>query len=113
MPLPRDVLERIGRSRPPLRRPRLIGPLAWRAVRWWYGRRLRGKARRQFDAFNTYLPYILTEKRFVATGTRQALEGRVPYPPVASYILRVADYAVTREWGKDVSWAPSLLHTGT
>ena len=100
-------LEREGR--PPATCPRLIGPLAWRAVRWWYGRRLRGKARRQFEAFNTYLPYILTDKRFVASSTRRLLAGRVPYPSIASYLLRVAEYAVTRDWGKDVSWAPSLM----
>ena len=101
--------EHMGKGRPPVRPPRLIGPLAWRFLRWWLGRRLRGKPKRQFEAFNTYLPYILTDKRFLASETRQALEGRVRYPPIASYLLRVAEYAVTREWGKDVSWAPSLL----
>ena len=105
----RFINERMRAGRPPVRSPRLIGPMAWWGIRWWYGRKLRGKAKRQFDAFNTYLPYILTDKRFVATSTRQALDGRVPYPPVASYILRVAEYAITREWGKDVSWAPSLM----
>jgi thioester reductase-like protein len=101
--------EHVGKGRPPVRPPRMIGPLAWRGVRWWVGRRLRGKPKRQFEAFNTYLPYILTEKRFLAAETRRALAARVPYPPIASYLLRVAEYAVTREWGKDVSWAPSLL----
>jgi thioester reductase-like protein len=101
--------ERRGEGRPALRPPRLIGPLAWRGVRWWIERRLRGKPKRQFEAFNTYLPYILTQKRFLAGDTRAALAGRVPYPAVASYLLRMAEYAVTREWGKDVSWAPSLM----
>jgi thioester reductase-like protein len=96
-------------GQPPIRRPRLIGPLPWRAVRWWLGRRLRGRPKQQFESFNLYLPYILTNKRFVAASTRRALEGRVSYPPIASYILRVAEYAVTREWGKDVSWDPSSL----
>ncbi len=98
-----------GPGLPALRRPRMIGPLAWRAVRWWMGRRLEGKAKRQFEAFNIYLPYILTDKRFLAGETRRAVEGRVPYPPIASYLLRVAEYAVTREWGRDVSWAPELM----
>lgn len=98
-----------GPERPALRRPRMIGPLAWRGVRWWMARRLEGNAKRQFEAFNIYLPYILTDKRFLADGTRRALEGRVPYPPVASYLLCVAEYAVTREWGREVSWAPELM----
>ena len=101
--------EQMGQGRPLVRPPRLIGPLAWRGVRWWVSRRLRGKPKRQFEAFNTYLPYILTNKRFLAADTRQILAGRLPYPPIASYLLRVAEYAVTREWGKDVSWAPSLM----
>ena len=97
--------EQMRQGLPPLRRPRMIGPLAWRAVSWWMGRRLRGKPLRQFEAFNTYLPYILTDKRFRADDTRRALEGRVPYPPIASYLLQVAEYAATREWGREVSWA--------
>ena len=100
---------RAAGKQPALRRPWLISPLAWGLLRWWLTRRLRGRSRRVFNAFNIYLPYITTEKRFVATSTRQALEGRVAYPKIASYILRVAEYAVTREWGKDVSWDPSLL----
>ncbi len=101
--------ERLRQGQPPLRQPRLIGPLAWRGVRWWLGRRLKGRPRQQFEAFNIYLPYIMTDKQFVATSTRRALDGRVPYPRIGSYILRVAEYAATREWGKEVSWDPSLM----
>jgi thioester reductase-like protein len=93
----------------PLRPPKLIGPLAWRVVRWWLRRRLRGRPKQQFESFNIYLPYITTNKRFAAASTRRALEGRVAYPKIESYILRVAEYAVTREWGKEVSWDPSAL----
>jgi long-chain acyl-CoA synthetase len=96
-------------GQPALRRPRLVSPLAWGPIGWWLARRHRGRPRRLLHAFNVYRPYITTEKRFVATSTRRALEGRVAYPTIASYILRVADYAVTREWGKDVSWDPSHL----
>ena len=46
--------------------------------------------------------------------SRSALSSRskscaVEYPPLASYIERVAEYAVTREWGKRVSWDPAGL----
>jgi thioester reductase-like protein len=91
--------------------PLIIGPGTWRVVRWILSRSLRGRARRQFDAFNIYLPYILSAKRFEASATRRALGDQVPYPPITSYLSRVAEYAVTREWGRDVSWDPALLDT--
>jgi len=100
---------RAAGRQPALRRPRLISPLAWGLHRWWLTRRHRGKPRRLLNAFDVYRPYITTEKRFVATSTRRALEGVVAYPKIASYILLVAEYAVTREWGKEVSWDPSHL----
>ena len=96
-------------GKPGVRRPRVIGPLGWAALLWWLRRTLPRLPRRQMDAFNKYLPFILSEKRFVATETRTALEGRVAYPPIATYLDRVAEYAVTREWGEDVSWDPALL----
>jgi hypothetical protein len=101
-----DQLRAEGRS---VRPPTLIGPAAWTVVRWWLGWRLSGRRKRQFEAFNIYLPYIMSAKRFSAANTRQALAGRVPYPAIATYILRVADYALTREWGQEVSWDPALI----
>jgi thioester reductase-like protein len=89
--------------------PRVLGPVRWAVRRWWLRRTLARLPRRQFDAFNKYLPFILSEKRFVATETRRMLEGRVAYPPIASYLGRVAEYAVTREWGEEVSWDPARL----
>ena len=94
---------------PAPRRTRVVGPARWAVLRWWLRRSLARVPRRQFDAFETYLPYILSDKRFVAAETRRALEGRVAYPPIASYLARVAEYAVTREWGGEVSWDPALL----
>jgi hypothetical protein len=44
---------------------------------------------------------------------RRALEGKVPYPPIESYLLRVAEYAVSREWGKQVSWDPAAQRAMT
>ena len=87
----------------------MIGPLQWAVLRWWLRRTLPRLPRRQLEAFDKYLPFILSTKRFVATETREALAGRVAYPPIASYLTRVADYAVTREWGDEVSWDPALL----
>ena len=104
---------RSGGGQAPLRRPRLVNPIAWKVLRYWLGRRLHGRPREQFEAFNVYVPYLLTEKRFVAWDTRRALEGRVAYPRIASYVLQMADYAATREWGKRVSWDASLLVTST
>jgi thioester reductase-like protein len=98
-----------GGGQPPLGRPKLIGALRWRVLHWWLRRRLPERSRRQLDAFDLYLPYITTDKRFVAASTRRALEGRVACPAIESYILRVAEYAVTREWGREVSWDPALL----
>jgi long-chain acyl-CoA synthetase len=100
---------RATEGQPALRRPRLASPLAWKLYSWWLVRRYRGRPRRLLDAFNTYRPYITTEKRFVATSTRRSLEGVVAYPRIDSYLRLVAEYAVTREWGKDVSWDPSHL----
>jgi len=100
---------RAAAAQPALRRPRLVSPRAWRPLHWWLAQRHRGRPRHLLNAFNAYRPYIATEKRFVAASTRRLLEGKVPYPRIESYLLRVADYAVTREWGKDVSWDPSLL----
>ena len=105
----RVVQGQAGSGQPPLRPPKLIGPLRWRVLHWWLRRRLTERPRQQFDAFNLYLPYIMTDKRFVAASTRRALEGRVAYPTIESYILRVAEYAVSREWGRGVSWDPTLL----
>ncbi len=99
-----------GRARdgkPSIPATRLVGPLRWRILKWWMGRRLEGRAKEQFAAFNVYLPYITTEKRFDAASTRRALEGKVAYPKIESYIRRIAEYAVTREWGKRVSWDPA------
>jgi len=100
---------RAAGGQPPLRRPRLVSPRIWGLYSWWLAQRHRGRPRHLLNAFSAYRPYIATEKRFVAASTRRFLEGRVPYPRIESYLLRVADYAVTREWGKDVSWDPSLL----
>jgi thioester reductase-like protein len=102
---------RAALGQPCLRHPKLVSPLVWGAVSWWLTRRHRGRPRRMITAFDVYRPYITTEKRFVAVSTRRALDGLVAYPPIASYLPRVAEYAVTREWGKDVSWDPSLLAT--
>jgi thioester reductase-like protein len=98
---------------PAVRRARIVGPWQWAVLRWWLRRTLARVPRRQFDAFETYLPYILSEKRFAAAETRRALEGRVAYPRIATYLARVAEYAVTREWGGDVSWDPALLRDVT
>ena len=98
-----------GGGEPPVRRPRMIGPAQWAVLRWWLRRTLPRLPRRQLEAFNKYLPFILSAKRFVATETQSILEGRVTYPPIASYLTRVAEYAVTREWGDEVSWDPALL----
>jgi thioester reductase-like protein len=95
-----------GRS---IRPPRVIGPVSWAVVRWWLSRRLKGRPRQQFQTFNIYLPYILTHKRFDAASTRSTLGQSVAYPAIESYILRVAEYALTREWGHDVSWDPAML----
>jgi thioester reductase-like protein len=103
------ALGRAGSPAPAVRRPRVVGAVPWAVIRWWLRRTLTRLPRRQFDAFEKYLPYILTDKRFLAADTRRALEGRVAYPPIASYLARVAEYAVTREWGRDVSWDPALL----
>jgi len=105
----RAALGPVAGGGPAVRRPRVIGPVRWAVLRWWLRRTLARLPRRQFDAFNKYLPFILSNKRFVATETRRVLEGHVAYPPVASYLARVAEYAVTREWGEDVSWDPALL----
>jgi hypothetical protein len=63
------------------------------------------------NSFEIYRPYMLTEKRFCAENTRK-LASEVHYPPVESYLGRVAEYAVTRRWGRRVSWDPSLLDAG-
>jgi thioester reductase-like protein len=97
---------------PPLPVPRVVGPLRWRLLSWWVRRRLKGRALEQFEAFNLYIPYLLTEKCFDTTEARRLLEGRVPYPPIESYVDRVAEYAVTRSWGRRVSWDPALLESG-
>jgi thioester reductase-like protein len=97
------------RGEAPLRAPRLVGPAAWAVLHRLLRRRLKGRPKYLLEAFHLYRPYIMTGKRFVAATTRLVLEGRVPYPPIASYLRRVADYAVTREWGKDASWDPSVL----
>lgn len=94
---------------PQLRPPRLVGPATWTVLHWALRRRLHGRARYLLEAFQQYRPFITTDKRFLATGTREALGARAAYPPVASYLRRVVDYAVTREWGKSVSWDPSVL----
>ncbi|HVY62094.1 MAG TPA: SDR family oxidoreductase [Planctomycetota bacterium] len=96
-------------GRPPLVPTRPVHPLLWGIVKWWLRRKLEGRAREQFEAFNIYLPYITTEKRFDASETRALLNSSVRYPRIAEYIERVAEYAVTREWGKRVSWDPSAL----
>jgi len=101
--------QRAKAGQPPLARTRFVGPLRWKLIKWWMGRKLAGRAKEQFDAFNIYLPYVTTEKRFDVAATLASLEGRVAYPTIASYIERVAEYAVTREWGKRVSWDPSIL----
>jgi thioester reductase-like protein len=100
---------RLARGEPPLRPPRLVGPAAWSVLHWILARRLTGRARFLLDSFNLYRPYITNDKRFVAASTARALAGRVAYPPIASYLRRVTEYAVTREWGKDVSWDPSMM----
>ncbi len=97
------------RGRPPLRSPRLVRPWVWMAAHFLMRRRLKGRTKFLLEAFNTYRPYIMSNKRFDASETRRALAGRVPYPPIESYLRRVAEYAATREWGKDVSWDPSVL----
>src|SRR5205085_5147053 len=86
---------------------KMVGKLHWWLISWANRRRLHGRALELFEMFNVYLPYITTEKVFDAAPTRAALGSRVPYPKIASYLERVADYAVTREWGKRVSWDPS------
>lgn len=101
--------EQFGADRPVIRPPRLVGPAAWRVIRLWLGWRLKGRPKQQFDAFNIYLPYIMTSQRFGAASARRALAGRIEYPKIESYILRVAEYAVTREWGQEVSWDTSGL----
>ena len=104
---------RAGGGQAPLRCPRLVHPIAWSLLRRRLRRRLHGRPREQFEAFNIYVPYVLTEKKFAASDTRRALEGLVAYPKIESYVLRMADYAATREWGKRVSWDASLLVTST
>ncbi len=105
----REAIVRAGGTAPPVVRPRVVGPLRWGLIRWWLRRTLSKQARRKLDAFETYLPYVFTEKRFVAAETRAALGALAPYPPLASYLDRVAEYAVTREWGREVSWDPALM----
>ncbi|GIW72295.1 MAG: hypothetical protein KatS3mg102_1837 [Planctomycetota bacterium] len=97
---------------PPLEPTRIVGPWRWRLIRWWLRRRLPRRARQQLEAFQLYLPYLLTDKVFDNTEARRLLAGRVAYPPVSSYLDRVAEYAVTREWGRRVSWDPALLESG-
>ncbi len=99
--------DRARRGAPPLSRVKIVGRLRWRAIAWWQGRRLAGRAKEQFKSFLTYLPYLFTEKRFDARATRAALEGRVAYPPIETYLEKIAEYAVTREWGRRVSWDPA------
>jgi long-chain acyl-CoA synthetase len=101
--------QRAQAGQSPLPHTRIVGPWLWRVMKWWMARRLSGRAKEQFDAFNVYLPYVTTEKRFDVAPTRAALDGAVPYPRIASYIERVAEYAVTREWGRRVSWDPSAF----
>jgi thioester reductase-like protein len=96
--------ERARAGQPPFGPVRIVGPLRWRTLAWWTRRRIQGRAKEQFESFCTYLPYLFTEKRFEASATRAELEGRVPYPPIESYLERIAEYAVTREWGRRVSW---------
>ncbi len=105
----RAAVVRAGGTAPEIVRPRVAGPVGWALLRWWLRRTLPKQGRRKLDAFETYLPYIFTDKRFVAEETRAALGGRVTCPPLASYLDRVTEYAVTREWGRDVSWDPALL----
>ena len=100
-------------GRAPLAVPRTAGKLRWRLISWWAGRRLEGRAREQFDQFLVYLPYLFTRKRFDAKATRDAISGRAPYPRIESYIDRIAEYAVTREWGRRVSWDPDLAPGST
>lgn len=96
-------------GQPPLPRTRFVSKWRWWFIKWWMGRKLSGRAREQFDAFNIYLPYVTTEKRFDVAATHALLEGKVRYPRIAEYIERIAEYAVSREWGKRVSWDPSVL----
>ncbi|RME72135.1 MAG: NAD-dependent epimerase/dehydratase family protein [Planctomycetota bacterium] len=96
----------------PLPRVAIIGRWRWRLILWRARRRLAGRAREQLEAFNLYLPYLLTEKIFDTTEARRRLGDALPYPPIASYLRKVAEYAVTREWGRRVSWDPSLVHSG-
>lgn len=101
--------ERARLNQPLLSRVVIPGRLRWRFLSWAIGRRLAGRAKEQFQLFLTYLPYVFTEKRFDATATRAALAGKVAYPPCETYLERIAAYAVTREWGRRVSWDPSLM----
>lgn len=100
----RCLSERRPPGSPPIRPPRLVGPVVWGAVRRWVGWRLTGRPKEQFQAFNLYLPYILANQQFDASATRQALAGTVAYPRIETYIRAMVEYAVTREWGRDVSW---------
>ncbi len=99
-------------GQPPLARVEIVGRWRWRLATWQARRKLRGRSLKQFEAFHLYLPYLLTVKTFDNTETRRLLAGRVPYPPIQSYLRKVADYAVTREWGRRVSWDPALLESG-
>ncbi len=100
----REALLRSGGTLPELRRPRVVGPLTWAVLRRAWRLTMKQQVLRRFGAFETYLPYVFTEKRFVAEETRRALGERVRCPPVASYFARVTEYAITREWGRRVSW---------
>lgn len=100
----RASLLRAGGPAPEPRRPRVVGRMTWGVLRRAWRLTLRGQTLRRFGMFETYLPYVFTDKRFVAEETREALRDRVRYPPVASYVARVTEYAITREWGRRVSW---------
>lgn len=104
---------RADAGEPPVPPTRVIKPWRWKVMSWWLRRRLKGRALEQLTSFEIYLPYMLTEKRFDTSGARRLLEQHVPYPPIATYLDRVAEYAVTRQWGRRVSWDPALLESGS
>jgi nucleoside-diphosphate-sugar epimerase len=104
--------ERAKVGREPLPTFKIIGRWRWRLLLWYARRRLGKLVRAQFDNFNLYLPYLLTEKIFDPSEAQRQLEGAVAYPPIETYLRKVAEYAVTREWGRRVSWDPALLESG-
>ncbi|MCU0227165.1 MAG: SDR family oxidoreductase [Bryobacterales bacterium] len=82
------------------RRPRLVPYADFERVVEKMSSRLPSSFNEWLGALLSFLPHLSLRQQFENSETEALLAGRVPFPSLDSYFLRVVEYCVSTNWGR-------------